>query len=349
MFLSLLAAVFAACSKDEVSYTPVEPLQITQADVEYEAAGGQGTITAEAAVTEAKCAASWVTVSTSGNKVNITVAENTLMDGRSAKISIKAGSKESGVTVTQKGIAYGLVGNSAYKFDDKAHSVTLPVVHSAPITVESSSSWITAVMDEESSSIQIKVAANAGSWNRSGEVTIKSASYTDVVKIEQMCDISKVVFGDYYLMFLDKTPTGDSKVLSATLTNDALLVQVNASTVLTFPASVDLDKMTVTVGPSGSFLGTYASKYFCYLMFGSAEGYWTAYQTTFTSAGDINMFEEEGSGVVAIEFGGAFANYSIDYWNIQALGAQEFNADNSLGYLYRWFYPTLVKEVEIEQ
>lgn len=346
MFLTLLAAVFAACSKDDATYTPIQPLEVTKAEVEYDAAGGNGVITVDASSVEATCSSSWVKLSTSGNTVNVTVDENPGFDGRSARITLKSAGKQADVTLVQKGIIYGINGDLEQKFDNKARSFSLSIVHSAPVTVKSNNDWITASFDAENDLINIQLTQNETGWERIGTVTVSSGSMTDVITISQF-DIKDVILGEYTLYYVSSaTGTSYDKSVAAELTETSLNIDLSGYT-QTIPCKIDFEKAALELGPSASFTGTYGP-YYNYLVFRSADGYWTGYSNvTAVATGGFAIFTDEGYGVVDIEFGGKFGERTIAAIALRAMAAEGFSEANNKGYAFSAFYPVLEKVINI--
>ena len=82
-FIVLLAGVisFTSCGDDDATYTAIQKLEVSQADVMFAAEGGTGSITVNtsAAVT-ATAEGSWLTVAANGNQVTVTAPLNSSLD-----------------------------------------------------------------------------------------------------------------------------------------------------------------------------------------------------------------------------------------------------------------------------
>lgn len=352
LFVSLLAAIFAACGDNNVLYQPVEPLEVISADVQYPVKGGEGVIVVNADKVSAKCTndngtsdVEWVKVSVSGNKVNVTVDENVNFNQRNAKVLLaSADGKQTTVTLTQAGIVYGLEGETNYEFDNAARKFSIGIIHEDEIILVPSADWITATYNATTGNIDISLTKNETGWKREGYVDIYCGSQHDVIYVSQF-DIKEAMLGEYDFVYYNTTQ-GGWYYYPAELTETSLKITRGAYE-FEIPVTIDYATGTISAGPCSSYIGKYSS-YFVYLMFGSAEGYWTGYNnTTSLSTATYEIYEDEESGNVYLdfEFGGTFGNYSIDYWNFQALKAQEFVSTNSLGYLDRCYYPYLEKVV----
>ena len=188
-FIVLLAGVisFTSCGDDDATYTAIQKLEVSQADVMFAAEGGTGSITVNtsAAVT-ATAEGSWLTVAANGNQVTVTAPLNSSLDGRSAKIIIKAGDAQAIVTATQKGSIYGVAGGLDYTVADAANSsVAVPVVHTSPVTVKSLTDWLTAKFNTETNQIEIVAAANDEKTKREGYVAFETGIIKDTLTIVQ--------------------------------------------------------------------------------------------------------------------------------------------------------------------
>lgn len=120
-FLVLLAGVasFTSCSDKDATYTAPAPLTISNANVLFGAGGGDGSIVtaAQSAVT-ATTDAQWISLSTNGGTVTVTAQPNTSLEGRSAKIVLKAtDGATANVTAIQHGLLLALNAQDAYLFN----------------------------------------------------------------------------------------------------------------------------------------------------------------------------------------------------------------------------------------
>jgi hypothetical protein len=186
-FIALLAGVisFTSCSSDDATYTPTPKLEIEAADVLFEAEGGQGSIilnTSSAVTTTTD--ADWLTLSVSGNKVNVVANPNITLNGRSALIKLKAGETEASVTATQKSSIYGIP-SLEYEMGDYQASLNIDVVHSHEVTVESQTDWLTAVFNEETSQIELVAEDNNEADPRVGTVIVTMGEYIDKIAVTQ--------------------------------------------------------------------------------------------------------------------------------------------------------------------
>ena len=185
----MLAGVisFTSCGEDDATYTPVVPLEISSADVAFEANGGTGSIVINSKGTiTATTSSSWISCSVSGSTVTVVAQENTSRDGRSALIKVTSSDgATTNVTATQKGFVFGIKGQSAYTIEGEAMTMTLGVYHISPVTVTSSSDWIAATFNGDTDEIAIQIAENTTGAERTGEIVVESAGMTETVTITQ--------------------------------------------------------------------------------------------------------------------------------------------------------------------
>ena len=218
----LLAGVisFTSCGDDDATYTPVTPLEVANADVFFSAAGGTGSIVVDATGTvTAETTSPWLTVSVSGNTVNLTAQENPSRDGRSAKIVLKANGATTNVTATQKGNVFSLDGGGSYKVTTSdASTLTINVTSSSPVKLQSLTDWVTATYSEENSAITVNLAANTTPEERVGRVAMEAGGLKDTLVFTQTAFLFEIQGGNSY------TVDGDASTLT---------INVNASSTVT--------------------------------------------------------------------------------------------------------------------
>ena len=186
-FIAFIAAVamFTACGSDDASYNAVPTLEVTSADVLFEAEGGDGSIVLNTANTVAAATdANWLTLTVNGNKVVVTANPNLSREGRNAVIKLHAGNTETQVTATQKSSIYG-VPSQEFEIADYEASIDIPVTHTQDVTVQSNTDWITATWNPETNKIEIEAEDNNEADPREGTITITMGEYSDEITIVQ--------------------------------------------------------------------------------------------------------------------------------------------------------------------
>lgn len=185
----LLAGVisFTSCSNDDITYTAPAQLSLKSADAFYEAAGGTGSIVVNSneSIT-ATSNADWLTVSVSGNTVNLTVAANVRLEGRSTNVVLKSPTASKEVNITQRGIIYGVAEGNVYEVDDSENAtVSIPVAQTAGISVVSLTEWLTASFNSATSEIEVVAASNDEEKARSGFIALQTGTVKDTLAIIQ--------------------------------------------------------------------------------------------------------------------------------------------------------------------
>lgn len=178
---------FMSCGDDDTDYTAPAQLSLKSADAFFEAAGGTGSIVVNSseAIT-ATSNADWLTVAVSGNTVNLTVAANDKLEGRSTNVVLKSATASKEVNITQRGIIYGIDDAGMFQVADAANSsVSIPVAQTAGVTVQSLTEWLTASFNSETSAIEVVAASNDADKKRVGYVALQTGSVKDTLTIVQ--------------------------------------------------------------------------------------------------------------------------------------------------------------------
>lgn len=189
-FLVLLAGVLAltACSEKDATYTAPASLPISKADVLFGAGGGDGSIVtaAQSAVT-ANTDAQWLDLAVNGGTVKVTAQPNVSLEGRSAKIVVKAddGSVAS-VTATQHGLLLALNAKDAYMFNgsDNAPAIILDKSN-IEFKQDISADWIH--LEKVLDGYAITVDPNEGANYRHGtiQLSFEAAQFSKTIHIGQ--------------------------------------------------------------------------------------------------------------------------------------------------------------------
>ena len=188
-FIAILVgvAMFTSCGEDDATYTAVTPLEVSNVNVMFEAEGGIGTITVNSRdAVSATTESAWLTLAVNGNQVTATAPANISLDGRSAKIVLKAGGAETTVTATQKGSIYGLVNGRGFEIADSMNAfVNVPVQHTGEVTVKSLTEWLNASFNKETNQIKIVAQSNEEEDPRIGYVAFATGTIQDTITIVQ--------------------------------------------------------------------------------------------------------------------------------------------------------------------
>lgn len=182
-FLVLLAGVtmFTACGSDDASYKATDPLDITVADVLFEAGGGEGSILVNStSEITATTNADWLSLSVDGNKVIVSADLNDDLSGRSARIVVTDATGAVGhVTATQNGLLISFVGESVNMIEGTdPEPVVIQNKSNAEGEISVDGDWIHYEVDEHGK-YTFTFDENTGSYRKgSFTITIGSISKT---------------------------------------------------------------------------------------------------------------------------------------------------------------------------
>lgn len=166
---------FIGCSDDNENPYAVEELIITKADVLYHATGGTGVV--EIQTNDAITATpihDWCTAIVSGNKISLEIPAYDGLESRNTILTIKAGGKESNLTITQESAILWFDGfdviSKAISFTAEGGIAKAAVKSSYPVDVTDKPDWLTYEFKNDS------VYINIAPWNnpRQGSVTFRS-------------------------------------------------------------------------------------------------------------------------------------------------------------------------------
>lgn len=193
------AILTSSCSGDDPVYTPGESIAIVSNDLLFPAEGTTATVQVTAAAPiAATLTADWCRAAVSGNTVTVTADPNTHFEGRTALLTITAGTARRQLPVQQLGMVLDLPMVTTGHYSPAAGDVfTTTIVHTLPMTVSASHSWIHPVID--GNTLQVTVDSNVGGHIRRGQVFCECAGYADTLSIAQY-DMQNDVVGSYYMM-----------------------------------------------------------------------------------------------------------------------------------------------------
>lgn len=151
------------------------------------------TVSSNTAWTVTKGSESWFTIApTSGNgngEIKFTVAANTTLEARSAKVTVKAGSVTKEITITQAALVASLAVNpTTHSVTSAGNTVSSTITCNTAWTVtKGSESWFTMTPSngDGNGKVTFTVAANPTATARSAKVTVKAGSETKEITISQ--------------------------------------------------------------------------------------------------------------------------------------------------------------------
>ena len=188
--------LLGACHQEE-EVVEKTSLKVVSSDVIIGVEGGTGTIVVEAdqAVT-ATADRPWCQVSVSGNAITVTVSEPNLNpSSRYSRLTIKAGTEETGVTVHQYGEIFD--GMDLSDVDVPREGATFRYSYKANMTVQMNSDqpWIHFEQDEEEEEaglIRVVVDENTDFGTRFATVSFTAGTNTGSMKVTQAPKVGKI-------------------------------------------------------------------------------------------------------------------------------------------------------------
>lgn len=129
--------------------------------------------------------------------VTLTIAANETTDDRTAKVTVKAGSKETVFTIEQKAVT-GFASSIEYKIDGSAQDITIGVAYNVEytVTVDEQTPWLTVAKTKaavEEGSIVIHADANPQFSQRAGTFTIAGPGFQQVYAVTQAGGETKAI------------------------------------------------------------------------------------------------------------------------------------------------------------
>ena len=206
------------------------------------------------------CDQTWVTFDKqSGDAgdgaVNMTVAANDTYDGRSAKVTVKAGSKSHVLSVTQFGkTEFGTA--VSLSVTSQAQNITIPVISNVEYSVnvsEDSKDWITIVKTKSAPTdgeIVLGISANTELFPRTGGFEVVAGATVQKYVVTQNSDFTPmskaeaIYLGSVQDIYDEESYSFNNfRQFAVVLSDDA-----DNKVVLALNASMDADKTVVPVG-----------------------------------------------------------------------------------------------------
>lgn len=358
----LLAGVisFTSCSDSDSSYSPVSTLTLASSDLLFESAGGTGSIVVNtSAALTAETSSQWLTLSVSGNTVSVAAQTNETVDGRSAKIVLRAGGDTTSVVATQKGMFLDFDNSPIVLTGNGAASHEIAVSHSLPIQVKSLSDWITPSVNSDSTAFVLSFAANTSGHLRKGYYVVKSANMADTVVVTQY-DFAENILGTYLfagLRFNDQGKVVQGALLSTLKgTPDAMVLEF-PNIGLSMPVEFDAETLTIRLS-GGKYMGTFddyfseesdsvVTRYVWSSMWDIINGQLT-WAEEVGMAGAFNYSEDQGVTYCKLEDDGNWGTYEANTFRFQYFTSAT-NAEATTmvqtkpNYVYYLIYPQFVE------
>lgn len=192
--------VLASCDDDSTNEVATHGLQVLSAQTSFTARGGTQTITVAQTPVSVYTNDSWATASISGNSINVTASMNPERETRHATVVVKSSAQDSAiVNIDQDGMVVSFA-NTSISSNDDALTASYAIKHNLDVTVSTSASWMSALVDGDS--LRVTYQENNTGNPRTGWIYYTSGNVTDSVSVMQY-DIDKDLLGDYELLFYD--------------------------------------------------------------------------------------------------------------------------------------------------
>lgn len=209
--------------------------------------------------------------------VTLTIAANETTDDRTAKVTVKAGSKETVFTIEQKAVT-GFASSIEYKIDGSAQDITIGVAYNVEYTVmvDEQTPWLTVAKTKaavEEGSIVIHADANPQFSQRAGTFTIAGPGFQQVYAVTQAGGETKAISasGRYVglrgYFYNDEYQTAPQYVIDMeTEDGNTVSVALNLAEEVEDPLALPVGKFIAdvvgTMGAGTFSLPGYKSKYY---------------------------------------------------------------------------------------
>ncbi|MDR0824419.1 MAG: hypothetical protein LBN74_04950 [Prevotella sp.] len=305
IFFIAFGFMLVSCEKDTGVIIPESKLKVIESSVLFEQPGGTGFIKVEAegAIT-AIPGQDWITVTTSGTTVNVTVGANEGMGGRNGHVTIKSGNEQVNVTVMQSPSLFYLVDyNGSLEFPLLGGTLSVNYENrNVPISLTTSQSWVTAVKGADGT---INITVDPSAAKRTATVTI-TALFADGQKSIFTVPISQEmvyedIIGDYKVTYststsnTNPTRTLNVSLIKGTLANTYLLkgflADESAGEIV-----MSYNSATKTVSLLGQIIGQTSLGYDFWLLPYAVSGS-SAYTSRTTTYGLVSVFDTTGTNI----------------------------------------------------
>lgn len=195
MAVCVVAIVFTACGDDSNDAADFETLNIVKSDLTFDPQGGTGSVEVQAEGTvEAELNSDWCSAVVDRNVVTVTVDANTSYEGRTALLTVKAGTASVRVPVQQRGVALGSLSVEADHIGNNGGRLAYYLHTDLPFNISTDEEWIHPRIVGDS--LVLDIDKNAARYIRRGLVEYECNGVAGQISITQY-DLSLVV-GEYY-------------------------------------------------------------------------------------------------------------------------------------------------------
>ena len=259
ILLTLVVIGLASCSdSEEGEYTLTNSIKIVSQNVsDMPVKASEGTIVVEApSAIDATASSDWFTTSVSGKTITVKTTDNTGLEYRSGKITVKSGNDVTEVAVIQKGAIVSVEASNLYLDDAKA-DLQIPYVTNLDFKCYTAEDWITCKAKD--GVLSLDVAENATGHLRSGYVYYEAGNVKDSIFVQQ-CDLEKDLLGEMMLGFYNSK--GEEDALNAEFVASTDTAGITSYALVLsdygFIGPVTFDEKTLTIKMNaGQLIGKY--------------------------------------------------------------------------------------------
>lgn len=299
LLLSLTLFV-AGCSDDDDDKV-VQNLKVIESQTEYPSLGGTGTIeVSSVGAFTATSSETWCKPSISGNIITVTIAQNTDIEGRHARIEIASGDEKLYVAVTQLGTTF-IADKDKIIIPHVGGTEVISFNSEKPVTikVDPADNWFSYDLDVEKKTVKFtisKLNISKASDVRTAKVELTSGIVTKTITISQQLGYQDLI-GYWTISYRDK----DLVQRNATV---ALVPYDNGKSYALIglpPYSLECivsfrESSQQLIINSGQHVGNYSSTRALYLGFWDFNGFHTP--ALYTSAEYAGSFDKNASNYV---------------------------------------------------
>ena len=212
-YLNILLAVSvialaAACNKEKPAENTPMKLSVLSSQVDFDCAGGDGTIVVEADGTvSAVSDRSWASVSVNGKTISVHVEPWNKLESRYAKVTVKCGDESTDVAVLQRGASLSLEGLSLLDetlLMGESDTYLFPYASESELTVSSNDDWLNVSVAD--GNIVVVPQDNTGKAARHGSIQCNYGSISSTVSFVQYPIFEQTE--DWVLSFEGRTESG---------------------------------------------------------------------------------------------------------------------------------------------
>ena len=311
-FLFFLLAVligFTSCSdSEEGEYTLTNSIKIVSQNVsDMPVKASEGTIVVEApSAIDATASSDWFTTSVSGKTITVKTTDNTGLEYRSGKITVKSGNDVTEVAVIQKGAIVSVEASNLYLDDAKA-DLQIPYVTNLDFKCYTAEDWITC--KAEGGVLSLGVAENATGHIRSGYIYYEAGSTKDSIFVQQ-CELEKDLLGDMVLGFYNSKGEEDALAAKFVASTDTAGVTSYAIVIpdYEFIIPVTLNEKTLTLSlNAGQVIGKY-QEYFILTKFYDLENNEMTADDKVSVSGKFRYYDDEEVTYLEFEDNGSWGD-----------------------------------------